>query len=79
MKEKKSSCHDVMSHVCDTLGEDMNSPKCVEMRKHLESCTNCRNYFESVKSTITLFAGEEVEFPKEAHAELLKFLNLDKQ
>ncbi len=47
MKEDKINCKDVMHHICDNLGEELDSPKCVEIKKHLESCDNCQRYYDS--------------------------------
>jgi len=77
MNKDKSSCHEVMNHICDNLGEDINSPKCVVFKKHLEGCADCRQYFDSVKSTISLFSSERLELNDKAYNELLKFLKLD--
>jgi len=77
MTINKSPCFDVMNHICDNLGEDINSPKCIAFKEHLKGCSSCRQYFNSVKTTISLFADEKVELSDAAHEELLKFLKLD--
>ena len=35
MKQNKVDCKEVMSHICDSLGEDLDSPKCVDIKTHL--------------------------------------------
>ena len=42
----KVSCKEVMSHICESLGEDFNSPKCVAIKEHLTGCPDCTNYFK---------------------------------
>jgi len=32
MNENKTSCREVMEHICDNLGEELNSPKCIEIK-----------------------------------------------
>jgi predicted anti-sigma-YlaC factor YlaD len=54
MNDKKINCKDVMAHICDNLGEELNSPKCVEIKNHIENCDNCKNYFNSVETKYSL-------------------------
>ena len=55
MNEHKPTCKEVMSHICDNLGEELDSPKCIEIKAHLETCENCRHYFKSVETTIQFY------------------------
>ena len=73
----KVDCKEVMSHICDSLGEDLNSPKCKEIKSHLESCSSCQNYFNSVDSTISFYKKYNVELDKEGHKRLLSVLGLE--
>ena len=77
MKNSKVNCKDVMSHICDSLGEDLDSPKCVNIKDHLESCPNCQKYFDSVDSTIKFYKKYNVELNDEGHQRLLSVLGLD--
>ena len=77
MKQNSISCKEVMAHICDSLGEDLNSPKCVNIKSHLEGCTSCQNYFNSVDSTITFYKKYNVELDNEGHNRLLSVLGLD--
>ncbi len=76
MNENKPSCKDVMSHICDNLGEEMNSQKCVDIKAHLESCDNCQHYFNSVETTIEFYKKYNVELSDDAHNRLLNHLGL---
>ena len=77
MKEKKVNCKEVMNHICDSLGEDLNSPKCVNIKHHLDNCPNCQKYFNSVDSTINFYKMYNVELDNTAHNRLLSVLGLD--
>lgn len=70
------SCKEVMSHICDNLGEELNSPKCIEIKAHLENCPNCQHYFHSVETTIQFYKKYNVEITEDAHNRLIEFLGL---
>jgi len=78
MNEIKTSCIEVMAHICDNLGEELNSPKCLEIKGHLQNCEHCRNYFTSIESTIEFYKKYNVTVSEEAHNRLLDCLGLDK-
>ena len=52
MSEQKPKCKDVMQHICESLGEELNSDKCVAIKNHLDSCSDCKSYFKTVELTI---------------------------
>jgi len=70
------TCPEVMSHICENLGEELDSPKCIAIKKHLDECENCRNYFKSVETTIEFYKYYNVKLPDEGHERLLDFLGL---
>jgi predicted anti-sigma-YlaC factor YlaD len=76
MKEKVS-CKEVMRYVCECLAQDTSSDRCLELKEHLENCENCREYFKSVELTIDCYRKYNVELPKNVHAKLMNFLNLN--
>jgi predicted anti-sigma-YlaC factor YlaD len=47
-------CDEVYLHICDSLDEDLGSPQCRAIKKHLERCPECRSYLSSLKTTIAL-------------------------
>lgn len=77
MHNEKVSCHDVMNHICDNLGEDLNSPRCVAIKEHLENCDSCQKYFHSVEDTIKFYKLYNVELPEDSHKALMKKLGLE--
>ena len=77
-KEKKVTCLEVMSHICDSLGEDLDSERCLDIKSHLEQCPDCTNYFKSVQMTIDYYKKYNVNLPPDAHNRLISFLDLDK-
>lgn len=76
MEDKKPTCKDVMYHICDNLGEELNSPTCIEIKSHLQNCDNCKNYFHSVETTIEFYKKYNAQITKETHIRLFEFLGL---
>lgn len=76
MNSNKISCKDVMYHICDNLGEELDSPRCIEIKTHLENCENCQHYFQNIESTIQFYRKYNVDLPEEAHNRLIDFLGL---
>jgi len=77
--KNKIQCKDVVNHICENLGEELNSPKCVEIKNHLENCGSCRNYFHSVETTIQFYKNYNVELNKDSHNKLLNILGLNEE
>lgn len=77
MKQKSTDCKEVMRHVCESLGEDLNSERCVAIKEHLDNCDGCKNYFKTVELTIDYYKSYSVDLPDDAHAKLMKFLDLE--
>ena len=77
MKREEITCKEVMKHVCQSLGEDLDDEKCRDVKEHLDTCPNCREYFKSVEITIECYRKYNVEVPEEAHDRLMKMLGLD--
>lgn len=77
MKKEKSNCKDVMQHICESLGEDLNSERCISIKQHLDECTNCQTYFKTVELTIDYYKKYDVQLPNDAHERLMSFLDLN--
>ena len=77
MSKDKVNCKEVMQHVCESLGEDLNSDRCVAIKKHLDDCSGCQSYFETVEITIDYYRKYNAKMPVDAHKRLMKFLDLD--
>jgi predicted anti-sigma-YlaC factor YlaD len=52
---EKPKCKDVMQHICESLGEELNSDKCIAIKQHLDNCTDCKSYFKTVELTIDYY------------------------
>ena len=77
MSSKDVTCKEVMQHICECLAEELESDKCGDIRAHLDECSKCRDYFQSVEITIDCYRKYNVDLPKDAHNRLMKFLDLD--
>ena len=77
MSNKKPNCRDVMQHICESLGEELNSEKCIAIKTHLDNCPNCKSYYQTVELTIDYYKKYNADIPKEAHQRLMNFLDLN--
>jgi len=76
MNKNKPTCKEVMSHICDNLGEEQNSPRCIAIKAHLEKCDSCMKYFNSINDTVQFYKKYDVHLSEEAHNRLIEFLGL---
>lgn len=66
-------CDEVYLHICDHLDEDIASPRCRQIKRHLDDCPNCSAYLDSLKRTIVLYrALPEPNVPAGTHRELFR-------
>jgi len=70
-------CKEVMMHVCENLGEHLDSPRCIAIKEHLETCDVCKHYFESVEQTIGFYRDYKIDMPENAHDKLVNILGLN--
>jgi hypothetical protein len=64
-------CDEVYLHICDSLDENLGSPQCRAIKKHLERCPECQTYLNSLKTTIALYKAAPVpRLPAKAHRDL---------
>jgi len=77
MAQHKTTCKEVMRYICDNLGEDLDSQKCVAIKEHLDNCGSCQKYFKTVDLTIQLYQKYEVKVTDKTHKNLMEFLGLD--
>ena len=77
MSIQKPNCKDVMQHICESLGEELNSERCVAIKQHLDDCPDCKNYFKTVELTIDYYKKYNVEVTEKAHSRLMNFLDLE--
>ncbi len=76
MKETNTNCNDVMNHICENLGQDVDSPNCVAIKNHLKSCNNCQKYLKSIGLTIELYKNYNAEISDDMHNRLLDVLGI---
>jgi hypothetical protein len=77
MSEQKPNCKDVMQHICESLGEDLDSERCAAIKQHLDGCEGCKSYFKTVELTIDYYKKYNVVIPKDAHNRLISYLDLE--
>lgn len=49
------TCVEVYHHICDNLDQNLDSPECREIRKHLGECPDCTAYLDTLRQTVRLF------------------------
>jgi anti-sigma factor RsiW len=80
MKKKHLSCKEITNYICGELDEHFDSPKCREIKRHIEACPNCTAYLDSLKKTVRLY--REYQNPtvsEQCRKELFAVLKLVKQ
>ena len=63
MKKKsinKLHCNEVAKYVCENLDEQLNSPTCRAIKKHLQTCPKCSKELLELKKVISLYRKESV-------------------
>lgn len=66
-----ATCKKVYQHICESLDEDLDTPRCRAIKQHIESCPNCQTYMASLKKTIRLYRSIPVaRTPRKAHSRL---------
>jgi len=71
------SCADVAKHVCENLDEQLNSPLCRQIKKHLQECPNCAGNLANLKKTIAPYKKvPEPCLPESAYRNLLSVLKI---
>ncbi len=60
-------CVDVLRHVCGDNDIYADTPLCKEIRKHLEHCTGCTNFLQSINKTIELYQVYNPGVPDDLH------------
>jgi len=69
-------CKQAYKYICENLDDDLNSPACTEIKKHLDNCPNCVAYLRTLKKTILLYKQYPKlglkKYPKNWHTFLVK-------
>jgi predicted anti-sigma-YlaC factor YlaD len=50
-----ADCTEAYRFICDNLDQNLNSPHCRRIRRHLTGCVECRTLLDSVKKTVLLY------------------------
>ncbi|MDQ7052258.1 MAG: hypothetical protein Q9P14_05000 [candidate division KSB1 bacterium] len=70
-------CPEILEQICAELKENIDSPICQDLKKHLEGCPECRAYVDSLKKTVYLYRHlPEQTVPEEVQDRLYKVLKL---
>ncbi|MCX6641200.1 MAG: hypothetical protein NTW14_12115 [bacterium] len=73
----KPDCKPFIERLCESLGEDLSSPLCRELREHLDHCPDCSLQIDSLKRTIDIYRCLPVkEIPGDVEKRLWKRLHL---
>ena len=66
-------------HICDNLDANLNSPKCKEIKAHIDKCKNCTAYLDSLKKTIFLYRTYPVPtIPAKTHKRLIAAISSER-
>jgi RNA polymerase sigma-70 factor (ECF subfamily) len=72
------TCRKTYRYICDNLDERLDSPRCRQIRQHLEQCPNCRAYLDSIKKTVALYKLDTApDIPASAHRRLMKVIGAE--
>ncbi len=73
-------CTRTIEQICLELGEDIDSPLCQEIRKHLDDCPECCANVDSIKKTVFIYRKviTNKNVPEDVDTRLWKVLNLQK-
>lgn len=71
-------CKEVYLHICENLNQDLDSPRCRTIRKHLQTCPDCSAYLDSVTKTVQLYrTAPAPRATPHVHSTLLNTLDLE--
>jgi hypothetical protein len=70
-------CDQVYLHICDNLDQKIDSPKCREIKKHIQACPDCQAYLDSLKKTVAIYRALPVpQLSKKAHRDLFSTIRV---
>ncbi len=72
----KLSCKEILEKLSEYIDEELDPSICDEVEKHMEGCSPCIAFTNTLKKTVKLYntAGKEVEIPPAVHDRLHSFL-----
>jgi hypothetical protein len=70
----------ILKELCNYLGEDLDTPMCQELLKHVHDFPECQFYIDTVKMTVNLFreTHSSQPVPSEVKKELFRILKSKK-
>lgn len=73
----QQSCRRVYRFICENLDQNMDSPRCKTIKKHLDGCPECRTYLDSLKKTVVLYRMMPTPaVPDQVHRKLFRDIAL---
>ncbi len=75
----KMTCKKTYRYICENLDANLNSPTCLEIKKHLDDCPDCTAYLSTLKKTVLLYKNQKSPtLLKSTRKNLMLSLNLKK-
>ncbi|RPI06835.1 MAG: hypothetical protein EHM64_01420 [Ignavibacteriae bacterium] len=75
-KIKAIRCTEVAKYVCENLDEQIDSPLCRKIKKHLQECPDCAAQLRSLKNTVGLYRRYPAPaLPADCHKNLMTALS----
>lgn len=72
----KLTCREILERLSEYIDEDLDPSICDEIEKHMDGCSPCIAFLNTLKKTVRLYntAGKEVAIPEGVREDLHKFL-----
>ncbi len=72
-------CRALKDQLSEFVDGELDDSLCEEIRKHMESCDNCRVMVDTLRKTVILYREAPPEtVPPDVHDRLVKVLDLEK-
>ncbi|MBD3290693.1 hypothetical protein GF337_17940 [candidate division KSB1 bacterium] len=76
---QNKECKNIIEQLCEELNESVNSPFCTEVQRHLEQCSQCRVFVDSIRTTVFFCKNlVDEDVPRSIDDHLWKILKLKK-
>ncbi len=72
----KLTCREILERLSEYIDEDLDPGICDEIEKHMDGCSPCIAFLNTLKKTVRLYntAGKEVTIPEGVREDLHTFL-----
>lgn len=73
---KQLTCREILEKLSEYIDEEIDPKICDDIEKHMEGCSPCIAFLNTLKKTVKLYntAGKEVSIPDNVHTKLHDFL-----